>query len=135
MARILQPSGRLGLALVHPLDSAGRFEQSTPNAQLVISGDYLGTFRYVDTVERDGLMTTFHSQHRPIEAHFIALEKAGLLVEALREPAVPEQAIASEASRRWQRSLFLPSRDLRPQIILRRLETGLIRFGSLQRGS
>jgi hypothetical protein len=28
----------------------------------------------------------FHSQHRPIESYFLALEEAGRLVEALREP-------------------------------------------------
>jgi len=60
-------------------------------------------------------MMTFHSQHRPVEAYFIALENAGLLVEALREPSVPEHAIVSEAGRRWQRlPLFLHLRVLRP---------------------
>jgi SAM-dependent methyltransferase len=115
VARVLEPGGRLCLAIVHPLNSAGRFEQSTPDAHFVINGDYLGTFHYADTVERDGLMMTFRSQHRPVEAYFIALEKAGLLVEALREPSVPDQAIVSEASRRWQRlPLFLHLRALRP---------------------
>jgi hypothetical protein len=54
-------------------------------------------------VERDGLTMRFHSQHRPIEAYFVALEKAGLLVEALRESSVPEHAILSDEGRRWQR--------------------------------
>jgi len=68
-----------------------------------------------DTVERDGLTMTFHSEHRPVEAYFMALEKAGLLVEALREPGVPESAIHSEEGRRWRRvPLFLHLRALRP---------------------
>jgi hypothetical protein len=32
-----------------------------------------------------------------------ALEEAGFLVEALREPSVPDHAIDSEDGRRWQR--------------------------------
>jgi len=115
MARVLEPGGRLCLAIVHPLNSAGRFEQSTADARFIVNGDYLGAFRYADTVERDGLTVAFHSLHRPLEAYFTALENAGLLVEALREPGVPEHAIASEAGRRWQRvPLFLHLRALRP---------------------
>ena len=115
VARVLEPGGRLCLAIVHPLNSAGRFEQPTPEADFVIKGDYLGAFSYADTVEGDGLMMTFHSWHRPVETYFIALEKAGLLVEALREPRVPEHAVVSEAWRRWQRlPLFLHLRAVRP---------------------
>jgi SAM-dependent methyltransferase len=114
VARVLQPGGRLCLATVHPLNSAGRFEQPTADAHFVIEGTYLGEFHYADTLERDGLMMTFHSQHRPLEAYFMALEKTGFLVEALRESAVPEHSIASEASRRWQRlPLFLHLRAIR----------------------
>jgi SAM-dependent methyltransferase len=118
-ARVLEPGGRLCLAIVHPLNSAGRFEQSTPDAHFVIKGEYLRAFHYADAVERDGLMMTFHSQHRSIEAYFIALENAGLLIEALREPSVPEHAIVSEGARRWQRlPLFLHLRAVRPSRVL-----------------
>ena len=95
-------------------NSAGSFEQKTATAPFVIKGDYLRAFNYADRVERDGLTMTFHSQHRPLEAYFRALEKVGLSVEALREPSVPEHAIASAASRRWQRvPLFLHLRARR----------------------
>jgi len=115
VARILVPGGRFCLAIVHPINSSGRFEASTPDARFVISGDYLRPFRYVDTVERDGLSMTFHSQHRPIEAYFVALEEAGFLVEALREPGVPDRSIVSAEGRRWQRlPLFLHLRARRP---------------------
>ena len=113
-ARVLQPGGRLCLAIVHPLNSAGRFEQATPDAPFVIGGHYLGDFRYADTLERAGLTMTFHSRHRPVEAYFLALEQAGFLVEALREPGVPDHAIVSESWRRWQRlPLFLHLRAVR----------------------
>jgi hypothetical protein len=53
----------------------------------VIRGSYLDSRRYSDVVERDELTMTFESQHRPISAYFDALASAGLVVDALREPA------------------------------------------------
>ncbi|MGF6229248.1 SAM-dependent methyltransferase [Inquilinus ginsengisoli] len=114
IARILEPGGRLCLAIVHPINSAGHFKHHAADAPFVIAGEYLRPFDYADTVERDGLAMTFHSRHRPIEAYFLALQEAGFLVEALREPGVPDHAIASEAGRRWQRlPLFLHMRARR----------------------
>jgi SAM-dependent methyltransferase len=108
IARILVPGGKLCAAIVHPINSAGRFERSAADAPFIIKGDYLHPFRYADTVERDGLTMTFHSQHHPLSTYFAALEDAGFLVEALREPTIPDHAIIAEASRRWQRvPLFL----------------------------
>ena len=114
IARILEPGGKLCFAIVHPLNSAGSFEHQGADAPFVIKGDYLRPFRYADNVERSGLTMTFHSEHRSFEAYFSALEKAGFLVEALREPGIPEHAIVSEAGRRWQRiPLFLQVRARR----------------------
>ena len=115
IARILVPGGRLCAAIVHPINSSGRFEASAADARFIIQGDYLGGFRYSQPEERGGLSMTFHSQHRPLEAYFVALEEAGLLVEALREPRVPDEAVSSPAGRRWQRlPLFLHLRARRP---------------------
>ena len=115
IARILQPGGKLCFAIVHPINSAGKFERPVADAPFVIKGDYLRPFPYSDTVERDGLTMTFHSQHRPLEAYFSALEKAGFLIEALRETGIPEHAIERDNSRRWQRlPLFLHIRARRP---------------------
>jgi SAM-dependent methyltransferase len=114
IGRVLAPAGRLCLAIVHPLNSAGRFLEPNAAAPFVIAGSYLREFDYHDTVERDRLRMTFHSRHRPLEHTFIALEDAGLVVEALREPAVPEHAVTAESSRRWQRiPLFLHVRARR----------------------
>jgi SAM-dependent methyltransferase len=116
-ARVLEPGGRFCVAIVHPINSAGRFETTVAEepAHFVIKGSYLGTFDYSDAVERDGLSMTFHSQHRPIESYFLALEEAGLLVEALREPRVPDRVVKSDRGRRWQRvPLFLHLRARRP---------------------
>jgi SAM-dependent methyltransferase len=114
IARVLEPGGRLCFAIVHPINSAGHFERQTAEAPFVIEGDYLRPFPFSDTEERDGLTMTFHSHHRPFEAYFLALEEAGFLVEALREPGIPENALVSEASRRWRRvPLFLHLRARR----------------------
>ncbi len=114
VARVLQPGGKFCVAIVHPLNSAGRFEQTTPDSPFLIEGHYLDAFRYADRLESAGLTMTFHSRHRPLEAYSLALETAGFLVEALREPAVPDHAIVSEAWRRWQRlPLFLHLRAVR----------------------
>lgn len=83
MARVLEPSGVVTLAIVHPLNSAGRFEK---HGRFVIRGSYLDEFRYSDAVERDDLRMTFESQHRPISAYVDALASAGFVVDALREP-------------------------------------------------
>jgi SAM-dependent methyltransferase len=113
-ARVLRPGGRFCLAIVHPVNSAGRFESTAADAAFVIEDDYLRPFEYSDLVERDGLSMTFHSHHRPLEAYFSTLEGAGFLVDALREPKVPEHAIVFESSRRWQRvPLFLHLRSRR----------------------
>ncbi len=58
---------------------------------------------------------TFHSRHRPLESYSLALEEAGLIVEALREPRIPNHAVKSDRGRRWQRlPLFLHLRARRP---------------------
>jgi SAM-dependent methyltransferase len=115
LARVLESGGKLCLAIVHPINSAGRFEQQLATAPFVIIGEYLSPFHYADTIERDGLTMTFSSVHRPIESYFLAMEDAGLLIEALREPRVPDEAVVSDADRRWQRlPLFLHLRAVRP---------------------
>ena len=114
IARVLEPGGHFCIAIVHPINSAGRFETERADAPFAIKGDYLQHFQYADTVERDGLSMTFHSRHRPLEAYSVVLEESGFVVEAIREPRVPDDAIASERGRRWQRlPLFLHLRARR----------------------
>jgi SAM-dependent methyltransferase len=114
-ARVLETGGRLCLAIVHPINSAGRFESEEPASRFVIDGSYLERFRYADEIERDGLHMTFVSEHRSLEAYADALADAGLLIERLREPPIPDPAIVHERSRRWQRlPLFLHARAVKP---------------------
>jgi SAM-dependent methyltransferase len=114
-ARVLDDGGRLCLAIVHPLNSAGAFDAKEPDSAFVIDGSYLDVSYYADELERDGLEMTFTSAHRPLEVYTEALADAGLLIERLREPAVPEAAITQPSTRRWQRlPLFLHVRALKP---------------------
>jgi hypothetical protein len=87
-ARILVPGGHLVMAIVHPINSAGGFEEAT----FVIRDSYFTERRYADDVERDGLAMRFESEHRPIEAYTRALEHAGFAIEALREVGEPDPA-------------------------------------------
>jgi SAM-dependent methyltransferase len=114
-ARVLEPGGRLCLAIVHPFNSAGRFEGDEPDSPFVVRGSYLASFRYRDEMERDGLAVTFESQHRSVGWYVDALEAAGFLVERLRESDVPESTVTRPSQRRWQRlPLFLHIRAVRP---------------------
>jgi SAM-dependent methyltransferase len=116
IARVLESNGRLCAAIVHPLNSAGEFEGSDGDAPFVISGSYADAFPVSDVVDRDGVRLTFHSEHRPLEVYSRALEAAGLLIEAIREPKADDRLVASNPSnRRWARvPLFLHLRAVKP---------------------
>ena len=110
-ARVLVPGGRLCVAVVHPINSAGAFEGDTAESPFVITGSYLDTFRYADEIERNGLPMTFHSEHRPLEAYSRALEDGGFVIEAVREPLDP---LPEPKDARWRRvPLFLHLRAAR----------------------
>ena len=85
VARVLRPDGRLCMALIHPLNSAGRFDSSNPDAQFRLEGPYLRPRKYEDTVERGDYRMRFASAHRPFGVYFESLERHGLLIERLRE--------------------------------------------------
>ena len=113
-ARVLEPRGRLCIAIVHPLNSAGRFEDDEPDSAFVIRDSYLEGSYYADSLCRDGLEVTFASVHRPLQTYTDALADAGLLIERVREPAVPEP-VRNPRTRRWQRlPLFLHVRAVKP---------------------
>lgn len=109
--RVLVPGGRLCAAVVHPINSGGKFESSTPDAAFVMRESYFAERQYADAVERDGLRMTFTSRHRPLEAYFAALESTGLRVERLVE--VPDTTVSP--GDRWQRiPLFVHIRAVKP---------------------
>ena len=104
VARILRPDARFGFNVPHPTNS-----NKGP-------GHYFETYDYAETRERDGLRMTFHDTHRPLSAYFAALEAAGLLVEALREPhPSPEYVRDHPAVAKWrQEPAFVLIRAVKP---------------------
>jgi SAM-dependent methyltransferase len=114
-ARVLTAEGRLCLAIVHPLNSAGAFESRTATSRFVVENSYLDESVTDETFERDGLAMRFVSRHRPLEAYTEALAARGLLIERLREPPLPQEGFAGEHSPRWRRiPLFLHLRAIKP---------------------
>jgi ubiquinone/menaquinone biosynthesis C-methylase UbiE len=97
VARLLQPGGRFCFAIVHPMNSAGEFAGTEADSPWVMTASYFEMRNYSDDVERDGLQMTFASVHRPLEAFSRALERGGLLVEAIREVS------PQDPSTRWSR--------------------------------
>ena len=115
-ARVLEPGGRLCACITHPLADAGRWESREPDAAFVVEGSYFGRRRFEGTFMRDGLEITFRGWCYPLEEYARALEDAGFLVEALREPPAPEsEARADPSAERWRRvPNFLCFRAYRP---------------------
>jgi SAM-dependent methyltransferase len=116
IGRVLVDEGLACIAVVHPLNSAGKFAEESATSPFVIQGTYLDEFTYTDEISRDGLRVAFHSRHRPIQAYSRALEAAGFVIETVREVGVPADAIRVERSTRWQRiPLFLHLRGRKHQ--------------------
>jgi hypothetical protein len=102
---VLRPGGSLCACVTHPTADAGEFESRDPQARFVIQGSYLGERRWFEQeVERDGLTMHFKGWAYPLEAYFRALEQAGFVVQALREPPLPGAAPKTDrGDERWRR--------------------------------
>jgi SAM-dependent methyltransferase len=113
-ARVLERGGRLSVCVTHPLADAGRFAARQADAPFVISDSYFGRREFGETFERAGMQMTFHGWCYPLEDYARALEDAGLVIEAIREPAQRDEVVAADpAEARWQRLpmfLFLRAR-------------------------
>jgi SAM-dependent methyltransferase len=110
LARVLGKGGRLCLAIVHPINSAGRFEgeHGDNSRPFVIRRSYFERVRCADDVENSGLQMRFESEHRPIETYSRALEHAGFSIEAIREVTEPD------SDDKWNRMpLFMDIRAAR----------------------
>jgi SAM-dependent methyltransferase len=83
--RVLAPGGALCVCITHPMSDAGRFD----GERFYLARPYGRPGPYAGTFTRDGLSMTFKGWARPLEAYTRALEAAGLVIEALREPVSP----------------------------------------------
>jgi SAM-dependent methyltransferase len=110
-ARVLRPNGRLCASVTHPISDAGSFSGDDPDAVFTIEGTYFEHRRFEGTFERDGLTMTFRGWCYPLEAYATALEAAGLVIEAMREPT---PAKARPGDERWRRlPMFLQWRAVK----------------------
>ena len=114
-ARVLEPAGRFCISVTHPLNDAGLFESTEPDAPFVIRGSYFGRRPFEGHFERDGLRMTFRGWTYALEDYSRALEAAGFVVERVREPAATDAAVHKQPGyRRWQRlPLFLQLRAVK----------------------
>jgi SAM-dependent methyltransferase len=84
LGRVLEPGGRLCLAITHPITNTG----SRRDGVFVLDRPYFGRHRFEEEVERDGMRMRFSGWNHPLSAYTTAMEDSGLLIEALREPRV-----------------------------------------------
>lgn len=110
-ARVLRPQGKLCISVTHPISDAGRFSGDKPDPVFTIEGAYFGRRRFEGTFERDGLRMTFCGWRYPLEDYAKALEAAGLVIEAIREPT---PAGGGPEYGRWKRlPMFLQIRAVK----------------------
>jgi SAM-dependent methyltransferase len=108
-ARVLKPGGHFCFCVTHPLADSGRFQTREADAVFVITGSYLERRFFDETESRAGLSVRFRGWCSPLQDYARALEEAGFVIERIREPEMPQQAVREDpAQRRWQRlPLFL----------------------------
>jgi SAM-dependent methyltransferase len=85
-ARVLRSGGRFCACVTHPFKDAGTFAGREDGAPFVVKGSYFDEGSYELKVERDGLAFAFASRTFTLASYARALEEAGFLLEALREP-------------------------------------------------
>jgi ubiquinone/menaquinone biosynthesis C-methylase UbiE len=112
-ARVLEPGGRLCVTITHPVADSVGFDSFDAEAPFMINGSYLRTTPFSGEVERLGLKMRFGGWHRSITTYARAIEDAGLLVEAIREPMPHDDAPAVNWDR-WRRlPMFMQLRVLK----------------------
>ena len=102
-ARVLRPEGALCFSVTHPLNDVGEFSASGAQAPFEISGSYLESGRFEESIERDGLQMTFTGWTHPLQDYADALAAAGFVMRRLREPTPAEGAQPAERWSPWRR--------------------------------
>jgi SAM-dependent methyltransferase len=111
-SRILVGGGRFCVCITHPMANTGRFDGPAPDAPFVATGTYFGRRRFEAVETRAGLTMTFRGWSYALEDYSRAFERAGFLIECIREP-VPDTP--TPPLQRWLRvPMFLHLRALKP---------------------
>ncbi|HEY7874696.1 MAG TPA: class I SAM-dependent methyltransferase [Actinomycetota bacterium] len=111
-SRVLTRDGSFCVCVTHPVNDAGEFEGQDEDARFTIDGSYFGRRAFHGTVERDGLQMTFSGRLYDLESYATAFERAGLVIERVREPQPDDHAVAARSElARWRRvPMFLFAR-------------------------
>ena len=113
--RVLAPDGRIAIAIPHPIQLVGEWDDSADANSPFRIDSYLEPRRLEVVVERGGIAVTLAGEHRPLETYSRALEGGGFLVEALRE-ICPDEDFVREVPRygKWRRvPIFLHVRAVK----------------------
>ena len=86
IARVLRRGGRLCVCIAHPVTDLGQFDSRKPDARFTVRRGYFERARVDETVQSNGLTMTFRGWTYSLEDYSVALEDAGLRIEAIREP-------------------------------------------------
>ena len=115
-ARVLEPGGRLALAIGHPIQGIGDFSGDDRSGPYVLARPYFEPRRLTYWWEGNGVRVPMHFLHRPLESFFAAITAAGLLVESLAEPSplATAAALSADDERRRQVPSFVHIRALKP---------------------
>ena len=115
-ARVLERGGHLSAAVLHPLFAAGAWtDPEDVDSTFAVTDYFSGPLQPIES-ERDGIRVTFYDRPIPLSRYTAALERAGLLIDAMREP-VPNDALVSDrplAGRLRRVPLYLHFRAVKP---------------------
>lgn len=110
-ARVLNTGGHFSFCVSHPMTDVGRFDGDGPEASFMVRDDYFYNRRVDDSVQRNGLKMRFRGWTHSLEDYLMALERAGLKLEALREPWPSDGAPGYD---KWRKvPLFLMARSVK----------------------
>lgn len=87
-ARVLEPGGTLVICVTHPMPDAGGMR----DGRLTLTRPYRTSEAFSLRDQRGGLAMTFSGRRHSLEHYSRALEAAGLLIEAIREPGPSDDA-------------------------------------------
>lgn len=105
VARVLVPGGHLCACIAHPVTDLGDVVEGSNGPRLTIRENYLRPRRIDDEIEVDGHPMKFHGWTHSLQDYSLGLERAGFVLERLREPC-PD--VSDSTNRRWKAApLFL----------------------------
>lgn len=118
-ARVTLKGGRICIAITHPIQGIGDFAAADGRdrrRRYVVERPYVEERRLTYWLGTGASRVALHSRYRPTAAYAAALERAGLLIEALREPAPPDGAgdLLPDLEQRRLVPSFLHIRAVRP---------------------